>query len=99
MTDNEKEDTPKVFISYSHDTPAHKKWVGELASKLVNKGIDVILDQWELGPGDDVSKYMEKGVTEADRVLMICTEHYARKADEGKGGVGYEAMIVTGELI
>jgi hypothetical protein len=30
---------------------------------------------------------------------MICTEQYVVKADEGKGGVGYEAMIVTGELV
>jgi len=92
-------EAPKVFISYSHDTPAHKKWVGELASKLIEKGVDVILDQWDLGLGDDVPKFMERAVTEADRVLMICTETYVRKADDGKGGVGYEAMIVTGELV
>jgi len=96
---NSEEKVPKVFISYSHDTPAHKKWVGELASKLVENGIDVILDQWDLGLGDDVAKFMERAVTEADRVLMICTETYVRKADGGVGGVGYEAMIVTGELV
>jgi hypothetical protein len=91
--------TPKVFISYSHDSPDHKRWVAELATKLMNNGIDVILDQWELGLGDDVPKFMEKSVTEADRVLMICTEKYVHKANEGSGGVGYEAMIVTGELV
>ena len=61
--------------------------------------MDVILDQWDLGLGDDVPKFMEKAVGDADRVLMICTEPYVHKADEGKGGVGYEAMIVTGELV
>jgi hypothetical protein len=30
---------------------------------------------------------------------MICTETYVKKADEGKGGVGYETMIVTGGLV
>lgn len=90
---------PKVFVSYSHDSPSHKKWVAEISSKLVKNGIDVILDQWDLGLGDDVPKFMENSVTQADRVLMICTEPYVRKADEGKGGVGYESMIVTGELI
>lgn len=90
---------PKVFISYSHDSPDHKRWVAELANKLMDNGIDIILDQWELGPGDDVPRFMEKSVTQADRVLMICTEKYVQKADEGSGGVGYEAMIVTGELI
>jgi hypothetical protein len=38
-------------------------------------------------------------VAKADRVLTICTEAYVRKADDGKGGVGYEAMVVTGELV
>ena len=44
-------------------------------------------------------KFMEFAVAWAGRVLMICTDAYVRKANEGKGGVGYEAMIVTGELI
>ena len=30
---------------------------------------------------------------------MICTEIYVRKADDGKGGAGYETMIVTGEIV
>jgi hypothetical protein len=90
---------PVAFVSYSHDTPTHKKWVGDLASKLMANGVSVILDQWDLVLGDDVPKFMEKGVSEADCVLMICTESYVRKADDGKGGAGYEAMIVTGELV
>lgn len=94
-----EEGTPLVFVSYSHDSPDHKKWVAELATKLLGKGIDVILDQWDLRYGDDVPKFMERGVREADRVLIICTEPYVNKSNEGKGGVGYEAMIVTGELV
>lgn len=34
--------TPKVFISYSHDTQDHKKWVLDLATRLRNSGIDAI---------------------------------------------------------
>lgn len=93
------ENIPQVFISYSHDTPEHKQWVATFASQLMKNGVQVLLDQWELRYGDDVPKFMEKGVREADRVLMICTEPYVNKANEGQGGVGYEAMIVTGELV
>lgn len=93
------EKVPKVFISYSHDTPDHKRWVGELASKLVENGVDVILDQWDLGPGDDLAKFMEHSVRDSDRVLMICTENYVKKSNDGHGGVGYEAMIVTSEIV
>jgi hypothetical protein len=92
-------DAPVVFISYSHDTREHKIWVLELARRLRSHGIDVRLDQWDLAFGADVPKFMERNVTEAGRVLMVCTEPYVRKVDEGKGGVGYEAMIVTAELI
>ncbi len=90
---------PRVFISYSHDTSDHKRWVAELSTRLVSNGIDVVLDQWDLSLGDDLPKFMEKSVSESDRVLMICSEQYVVKADGGSGGVGYEAMVVTGELV
>jgi hypothetical protein len=90
---------PIVFLSYSHDSREHKQWVAKLATALRNKHVEVIFDQWDLEPGDDVPKFMERAVKNADRVLMVCSEPYVRKANDGKGGVGYEAMIVTGELV
>lgn len=96
---SDQEMAPVTFISYSHDTREHKTWVASLAQRLRQKGVEVIFDQWDLGPGDDVPKFMEQAVARSGRVLMVCTEAYVRKADDGKGGVGYEAMIVTGELV
>jgi len=97
---SEESFTPLVFISYSHDTREHKQWVLELAQELVREHrVDVILDQWDLEHGDDMARFMRDSVERCDRVLMICTEPYVEKADGGKGGVGYEAMIVDGELI
>ena len=90
---------PAVFISYSHDSPEHKRWVLELAAKLRATGVDVISDFWDTRPGDDLLKFMERSVTKANRVLLICTETYVTKANDGVGGAGYEAMIVSGELI
>ena len=92
-------DHPKVFISYSHDTPEHKQWVSELIAKLHRKGVNVILDQWELRPGDDLAQFIEHGIRDSDRVLVICTDSYVRKANAGEGGVGYEPMIVTRKLV
>ena len=86
---------PKVFISYSHDTSEHKQWVSELGAKLRYNGVDAILDQWDLGLGDDPTRFMETGVRDSDRVLVICTDSYVRKANAGEGGVGYESMIAT----
>jgi hypothetical protein len=52
---------PKAFISYSHDSSTHKDWVLKLASDLRAKGVDVVLDQWDLVPGQDVSLFMQRG--------------------------------------
>src|SRR5262245_19395356 len=93
------EKAPEVFISYSHDSPSHKEWVAKLATRLRGSGVDVILDQWDLSLGDDVTRFMEAGVSNSDRVLVICTDEYVRKANAGKGGVGYERLIVTAQLV
>ena len=90
---------PKVFISYSHDSPKHKQWVSELGAKLRHNGVDAVLDQWDLSLGDDMTRFMEAGVKISGRVLVICTDSYVRKASAGEGGVGYERLIVTEQLV
>jgi TIR domain len=90
---------PKVFVSYSHDSQEHKLWVLELATRLRSCGVDAILDQWDLGPGGDLPHFMEQSIATASRVIMICTERYVQKANAGTGGVGYEKMIVTADLM
>ena len=90
---------PVVFLSYSHDTPSHKEWVLRLATALRGLGVDTILDQWDLTPGQDTVAFMEGSIARADRVLLICTEQYVDKANDRAGGVGYERLVVTGELV
>lgn len=90
---------PSVFISYSHDSPEHKAWVLRLATDLRAAGIDASLDQWDLVPGQDVAAFMHDGIARSDRVLMICTETYVTKSEGGLGGVGYERLVVTAEVI
>jgi len=91
--------TPRVFISYSHDSPTHKQWTRKLAADLRSNGVDVIIDQWDLSPGDDIASFMEQGLKQADRVVVVCSKNYVERANSGQGGVGYEKMIVTAELI
>ena len=90
---------PKVFISYSHDSSEHKQWVLKLGTKLLDNGVDAILDQEGLGLGTDLAQFMEVGVKDCDRVLVICTDNYVRKANNREGGVGYEIQIVTAQLV
>ncbi len=89
--------TPKVFISYSHDSDEHKQWVLKLHTKLSENDIEVMFDQSDLHPGSNSPVFMEK-LRSADRVLLICTDNYVQKANDREGGVGYEANIITAEL-
>ena len=65
----------------------------------MKNGIDVTLDQWDIRLGSDLPSFMEGGLTKADRVICVCTESYVTKANKGSGGVGYEKMILTPELM
>ncbi len=89
---------PKVFISYSHDSPEHKRWVSRLALALHQNNVNVTLDQWYLIPGQEWRQFIEDNVRNSDRTLLICTPDYLRKADHGVGGVGLEWQIVTAHL-
>jgi hypothetical protein len=93
-------DAPRAFISYSWTTPEHVEWVIELAEELVENGVEVVFDQWDLNEGGDMYAFMEQMVTdpEIDKVVIICDEEYARKADEREGGVGTETQIVSRDL-
>jgi hypothetical protein len=89
---------PTCFISYSWDNEKHKEWVRLLAEKLHKSGVWTYLDQWDLNPGANLTNYMESKIREANYVLLICTPHFAKKANDGSGGVGYEKSIVSGEI-
>jgi len=90
---------PTVFVSYSHDDQTHSDWVLQLATRLRSNGVDVLLDRWNLRLGKDLAAFMERGLSEANRVICICSENYVEKANMGGGGVGYEKQIITAELM
>lgn len=90
---------PRVFISYSHDSAEHKGWVLDFATTLRNRGIDAVLDQWDLKPGDDLPHFMETELVKCDYLVIVCTDEYVVKANAGTGGVGYEKMIATASLL
>ena len=90
---------PKVFISYSHDSDEHKNWVLQLATRLRSNGVDVVLDSWNTRLGSDLASFMERGLSRSQRIICVCSEEYVKKANDGKGGAGYEKQIMTAELI
>lgn len=94
-----KSEQPIVFISYSHDSEEHKNWVLQLSTRLKSNGVNVILDRWNLKLGSDLGSFMEKGLSKSKRVVCICSELYVEKANQGKGGAGFEKQIMTAEII
>lgn len=90
---------PAVFISYSHDSEEHKDWVLQLATRLRSNGVNVILDRWNIKLGSDLASFMERGLSKSSRIVSVCSSTYVKKANEGKGGAGYEKQIMTSEFI
>ena len=74
-------------------------WVLQLATRLRHNGVDTILDRWNLELGQDVAAFIERGLSQSNRVLCICSEIYVRKANTKQGGVGYEKKIITAEIM
>ncbi|WP_069638506.1 SEFIR domain-containing protein [Burkholderia sp. PAMC 26561] len=89
--------TPRVFISYSWSNEEHQNWVLSFSTELVESGVDVVLDKWDLREGDDSIQFMESMVTDerVKKVLIISDRTYAEKADGRHGGVGTETQIIS----
>jgi hypothetical protein len=89
---------PRVFISYSWDTPDHKNWVLQLANELRANGVDVLLDQYDLLGGANMICFMENAIRDSNKVLIIFTPNYKLKSEKRKGGVGFEYSVLNAEL-
>lgn len=93
-------DKPKVFVSYSWNPPSNQQNVFELIQKLELDGINVTYDRKDLYPGQDMNYFMESVLTsdKIDAVIIVCNKDYAEKANERKGGVGYESEMIISEI-
>lgn len=54
---------------------------------------------FHLRPGQDLPQWMTNELIMADKVLLICDKYYAEKADNRKGGVGWETMVIQGDML
>ena len=95
---------PKIFISYSHDSPEHRERVLRFAQRLRKDGIDAQIDQYVEGrPPGGWPRWMLDKLDWADFVLLVCTETYYRRfrgheqPELGKG-VDWEGQLITLEI-
>lgn len=89
---------PTAFISYSWDDEDHKIWVLALAERLVENGVAVRLDRWDVAPGASLTEFMERSLRDCGFCVVVCTPNYASRANGRKGGVGYEQQIISGAI-
>jgi len=94
---------PKVFISYSHDSPEHLDRVLVLSNRLRKEGVECEIDQYQESPAEGWPKWMDRQIIQADFVLIICTETYYRRVmgteEPGKGlGVRWESTLTYQHL-
>lgn len=90
---------PRVFISYTGKDKDNGAWSRQLAEQLRQNGVDARLDVFHLKPGHDLPQWMTNEIVMAEKVLLICDRHYIEKSDFRKGGVGWEAMIIQGDML
>lgn len=93
-----------VFISYSHDSEAHRSQVLALSQRLREDGIETSLDRYVNGtPIEGWPRWMLNQLDSADFVLIVCTETYYRRfrghEEPGKGkGADWEGALITQEI-
>jgi hypothetical protein len=86
-------------MSYSRDSQERVAWVTRLADLLERRReFHVIFDEYDLHGGRDLTHFMERGVR-SDRVVVVVTPEYVRKAEGRHGGVGYESSIISADVL
>ncbi|MEB7998534.1 SEFIR domain-containing protein [Staphylococcus saprophyticus] len=89
----------KIFISYAWDEIEDEKVI-KLAEMLEDyKEFEVSFDKWDINKGQEVPLFMERGIQQSDFVLIICSERYKVNADKRRGGSGYEARLMSDEVL
>ncbi len=96
---------PKVFISYSHDSPAHSVRVLAFATALRDHGIDVELDQFHTDEIIDWPRWCNEQISRehSDFVVCVCTAEYKRRIEgkvppeKGKGAY-WEGSLLDDDL-
>jgi hypothetical protein len=88
----------RVFISHTANDDQDVEWVKDLALFLNDNGIQPRLDRFHLRHGMDLQQWMCNELSLAQKVIVVCDETYKQKADGRLGGVGWETMIMQGDV-
>ena len=102
ITNENKMMTPVAFISYKWESDNHVAWVETFARDLRRRGIDAMLDKWEVGLGQSFSDYMTSAITLCNAFLFVITKNSVEsvegKPEEG-GAIRFEVQLATARKV
>ncbi|RWA70018.1 TIR domain-containing protein [Mesorhizobium sp.] len=88
----------RAFISHTSSDETAAEWVKQLALFLMDNGIQARLDRFHLRRGMDLPQWMCNELALANKVIVVCDKAYKQKAEGRIGGVGWETMIIQGDM-
>lgn len=89
----------EIFISYAWDENEDEK-VANLVEMLEEyKELNIQFDKWHVNKGQELPHFMEQGIQQSDFVLVICSKRYKENADKRIGGSGYEARLMSDDIL
>jgi TIR domain len=92
----------RAFVSYKWESKEHSAWVEKLSRALRARGIEALLDQWEVKLGESFTDYMQEHISTADVILFVITPDAvdAAEAPKGKGGaLKFEVQMMNARRI
>ncbi len=89
----------RAFISYAHDDPEHEERVRQFWLFLRANGVDAVLDLAATDQRTGWTQWMTQQVRDADRVLVVASPAYRRRAEGDAGpaegrGAQWEAGLI-----
>src|SRR5687768_5205460 len=63
----------KIFISY---TSSDRQWAHWIAWNLKEAGHEPFVHEWEIAAGENIPRWMEERIEQADRLLGVFSDAY-----------------------
>ncbi len=92
--------TTSVFISYCWENEQHQEKVISFVDFLRKRGFNADLDIsiMQEQSATDFNRLMHKGIKSYDKVIVILSEQYKKKAESFEGGVGKEYRYIQNTI-
>jgi len=89
-----------VFVSYCWENEEYKGKVISFINFLREKGFaaDMDIKFMQEESSVDFNRLMHKGIMKYDKVIVLLSENYKRKADDFEGGVGKEYRFILNDI-